>query len=184
MTPADHDFDPDTNFHDSVDGDEDIDLESTEGLVWQLLLLINPGDEDMALTQFSAYRETVAGSEMSDEAMLGAIKEAIDWRSGFHVEANEPRVLIESINELCIRWNLVIDWGGDPDDDDFLADRDVPSLLNVAFDYLTQFNYTLWTWQTGSDAYAGWMTLSAEDELMRQIAGALNIDVRPASDAA
>ena len=38
--------------------DEDSDLTelTPEALVWQLLLLINPGDEDTALRQFSTYR--------------------------------------------------------------------------------------------------------------------------------
>ena len=29
----------------------------SEALVWQLLLLINPGDEETALQQFAAYQE-------------------------------------------------------------------------------------------------------------------------------
>ena len=45
-----HDYDPDDNFGQAFDPDADIDEEAaSEALVWQLLLLINPGDEDAAL---------------------------------------------------------------------------------------------------------------------------------------
>ena len=54
---GDHEADPD----DIDDADE----LTTEALVWQLLLLVNPGDEETALRQFSHYREAVqeAGEE-------------------------------------------------------------------------------------------------------------------------
>ena len=60
LTMPDLDYDPDDNFANSFDaGSEADDEESIEALVWQLLLLINPGDEDMALQQFAAYHEAL-----------------------------------------------------------------------------------------------------------------------------
>ena len=54
MTHPDREFDPDDNFANSFDPGVDADEEDTpEALVWQLLLLINPGDEESALQQFS-----------------------------------------------------------------------------------------------------------------------------------
>ena len=120
---GDDNFDPDTNFHDSFDDDEEeVDLESAEGLAWQLLLLINPGDEDAALHQFAAYRETMAEDPSAEP--IDTIKTVIDWRAGFHVSADEPKLLIEAIDELVSRFGLTIDWGGDADDEDFLDDQD------------------------------------------------------------
>jgi hypothetical protein len=71
----------------------------------------------------------------------------------------------------------------DPTDDDFLVDTDVPSLMATAYDRLREYGYTLWTWNTGSDAHAGWITLSRDDEAMQVIAPALGIELRAASDA-
>ncbi|WP_250624284.1 DUF6630 family protein [Pinirhizobacter soli] len=177
-----HEYDPDQNFHDDEDGDgEELDASSVEGLVWQLLLLINPGDEDTAMQQFAQVREAGMGEDA--EATLLAIRDAIDWRSGFHVAADEPRQLIDAVEELVSRYHLTIDWGGDADDDDFIEGQDVPSLLSVAADEIAPHNYKLWTWQTVSGAYAGWMTAQADGEPMLQVAHALGIDVRPAADA-
>src|SRR3546814_575288 len=46
MTLPDEDFDPDDNYAGGPEGAEIDDEASTEALVWQLLLVINPGDED------------------------------------------------------------------------------------------------------------------------------------------
>lgn len=177
-----HEYDPDQNFHDDEEGDgEELDASSVEGLVWQLLLLINPGDEETAMQQFAQVREAGMGEDA--QATLLAIRDAIDWRSGFHVAADEPRQLIDAVEELVSRYHLAIDWGGDADDDDFIESQDVPSLLSVAADEIAPHNYKLWTWQTEGTAYAGWMTTQADGEPMLQVAHALGIDVRPAADA-
>jgi hypothetical protein len=81
------------------------------------------------------------------------------------------------------RWNLEIDWGGDPSDEDFLDPTDVPALMSTAYDRLREHGYTLWTWDTGSDNYGGWITSSRDDEAMRLVATALNIELRPGSDS-
>src|SRR5699024_8947252 len=58
MHPPDTDFDPDDNFANGTDPDLEIDEDAaTETLVWQLLLLIHPGDEETALHQFAAYQD-------------------------------------------------------------------------------------------------------------------------------
>ena len=55
-----HDFDPDDNFGQAFHADADIDEEAAaDALVWQLLLLINPGDEDAALQQFATWQEAL-----------------------------------------------------------------------------------------------------------------------------
>ena len=181
----DLEYDPDDNFANSIDTGAEADDEDTpEALVWQLLLLINPGDEEMALQQFAAYRDALAEADPDDGEPVWLIKDVIDWKSGFYVDWTDPQSLIDSISELAARWNLRIDWGvEDPTDDDFLDAVDVPVLMAVAYDRLREYGYTLWTWNTGGDAHAGWITLSRDDEAMRIVAPALGIEVRPASDA-
>ena len=63
MNHSDDDFDTDHSAHD----DDESGLEAS---VWQLLLLINPGDDDAAFQQFAAYRDAVGDTpedEIDDE---------------------------------------------------------------------------------------------------------------------
>ena len=175
------DYDPDDNFAQAFRGDADLDDEAAlEAVIWQLLLLINPGDEDAAAAQFAAWQEA-AGPGADVDTALDALRGATDWKSGFHVEDGDTRGLVESLDELAARWDLRIDWGvEDPTDDDFLADTDVPALLDTAFDRLREHHYTLWVREAGADMHAGWITQSRDDEGMRAIASALGMHVRPA----
>ncbi|RCS28876.1 hypothetical protein DEO45_14345 [Rhodanobacter denitrificans] len=168
----DDDFDDDRE----VDGEDD----SVEAQIWRLLLLINPGDEETALQQFGEYREAVA--EGGDAEPVALIARVIDWRSGFMVAEDDLRSLVQALDELATRWNLSIDWGGDPDDDDYFDDADAGSLLGIAYDRLAESGYTLWTWETDDDSYAGWITLTRDSEPMRELATALHINLRPGSD--
>lgn len=187
-TPEDE-FDPDDNFAGSFETGMEVDEDdTTEALVWQLLLLINPGDEDSALQQFDAYREAVA--ERGDEAEpVWLLKDAIDWRSGFYIGDRDRGALVDSLTELAARWNIEIDWGvEDPTDEEFLAKVGAPTVLATAYDRLREHDYTLWTWNTaggadGEDVHAGWITLSRDDDAMQAVAAALGIELRRASDA-
>lgn len=188
MNAPDREFDPDDNFENSREPDvrlhDEDDEAGIEALVWQLLLVINPGDEEAALRQFDGYRDAVAAAGDDESEPMARLGDVIDWASGFHVDAAEPATFIDAANELAARWNLAIDWGvEDVGDDEFLAGTDVPALMAVAYDRLREYGYTLWTWDTGSDAHAGWITLSRDDEAVRALAPALGIDVRPGSDA-
>lgn len=160
---------------------EDADELSAEALAWQLLLLVNPGDEEAALRQFTQYREAAADAGEAEPVWL--LKDAIDWTAGFHVQARDAETFIDAVNELVRRWNLQIDWGGDPYDEEFLDGTDIPALMSTAHDRLREHGYTLWTWDTGSDHHGGWITLSRDDEAMRLVALALGIELRPGSDA-
>ncbi|NZA26221.1 hypothetical protein H0E84_07460 [Luteimonas sp. SJ-92] len=154
---------------------------SAEALVWQLLLIVNPGDEDAALQQFGAFQEVLDGADAETIDAVGLLKDVIDWKSGFHIEETAPGALIDCIAELAARFSLAIDWGvEDPTDDGFLARATTTDLLQTARDQLRLDGYTLWTWEAGPGVVAGWMTLASDDEAMRVIAPALGIDVRPA----
>lgn len=172
------DFDPDDNFAQSFRPEHDLDDEAAlEQVIWQLLLLINPGDEDAAREQFETWQQSIAAGDDPIERL----DEAIDWRSGFRVETSDTRALVESLDELASRWNLRIDWGvEDPTDDEFLDDADAEALIHVAYDRLREHHYTLWLRDAGTDLHAGWITRSDDAEAMRLVAAALGIDVRPA----
>jgi hypothetical protein len=177
MTTA-HEYDPDDNFGHAFAPETDVDDEAaSEALVWQLLLLINPGDEDAALQQFTAYQETLADAD-DDVDPAAPLRDAIDWKSGFFVADDEPGTLVEVLDELAARWNLRIEWGLDDEGD--LTDTDSATLLHTAYDRLREHHYTLWLRETGSDHDAGWITRQDDDAALRAVAGALGIHVRAA----
>jgi hypothetical protein len=171
-------FDDDDDEQGLDDGGED----STAALVWQLLLLINPGDEETALQQFTAYREAADAADAGALEPIALVGRVIDWHSGFQVDADDPRALVQALDELSARWNLTIDWGGEVDDEEFFDDTDVPALLGVAYDRLAEFGYTVWAWETDGDSYAGWITLTGDSEPLREVATALGINLRLASE--
>ena len=173
-------FDPDDNFAQSFSPEgEDLDEDAAlEAVVWQLLLLINPGDEDAALQQFSAVRESLAeGGDVTE-----IIRDTIDWKAGFHIADDDPAGVIEAIDELAARFGVRVDWDiDDTSDEDELADTDATALLQRAGEQLREHHYTLWTWETGADTHAGWITLQRDDEALPVVAGALGFHVRPAA---
>ena len=175
MNSSDDDYDAEREF-------DDVDEDSVEAKIWQLLLLINPGDEETALLQFNDYREAVADGDADEVEPIEVIGRVIDWRSGFIVGTHDLRSLVQAINELSSRWNLSVDWNGDPDDDEFFDDMDAAELFSIAYDRLAEFGYTLWAWETDGDSYAGWMTLTRDAEPLRELATALGINLRLGSE--
>ncbi|MDG2537826.1 hypothetical protein P5Y53_09150 [Dyella jiangningensis] len=171
MTPSDDDYETGHHFHDDDDS-------SLEAYVWQLLLLINPGDDDTAFQQFAAYRDAVGGTPDDEVDVAQAVGQVADWRSTFHVGAEDTRGLVQALEELAARWNLAIDWNGDTDEDDFHADVDPTELVVTAYDNLAPHGYTLWVRETDDDSLAGWMTLSRDTEAMRELATELGVHLR------
>lgn len=175
------DYEEDAFDFSSNDDDEDLDEET---LFWQLLLLINPGDEETALQQFGRFREVRDGDFDDVAESVAALQDVIDWTSGFRVEEHDTQAFVESIAQLAARWNLQVDWGvEDPTDDEYLNSVDVPELMSTAHDRLREHGYTVWTRDTRDETYAGWITLRRDDETMQAVAAALGIDIRPGSDA-
>lgn len=192
MNVHDPEFDPDDNFANSLEPGAGVDLDeadSREALVWQLLLLINPGDEESALQQFAGYRDALEATDPDEVEPAWLLRDVVDWKAGYFVGTDDAVSFIDTITELAARWNLIIDWGvEDASDEDFLAEAEVPSLMATACDRLREYGYSLWTWDTANgpsgqeDVHAGWVTLSSDDEAMQEVANALDIEVRPASD--
>ncbi|MCP1373310.1 DUF6630 family protein [Dyella lutea] len=169
-----------TAMHEFDDDPADDSDDSLEARVWQLLLLVNPGDEDTALRHFATWRDVQAESDgLADP--LETIGEVIDWSAGFRVE--DATTLVQALDELAARWNLAIDWGGDADDDDFLGAHEVPDLLAIAYDRLLEHRYTVWIYESPGATWAGWITRTDEAEPMREVATALGVNLRPACDA-
>lgn len=179
MSLPDTEFDPDDNFAHAFGAPLDPDADDAlETLVWQLLLLVNPDDEDTAMQQFALWQErAVDGGDAADA--VDVLCDVIDWRSGFRVDDADAAGLVEVIDELAARWNLRIEWDLDDADDGALDEAEVPALIGVAFDRLREHHYTLWTWETDTGRHAGWITRSRDDDAMRVIAPALGIPLRP-----
>ncbi|WP_201312680.1 hypothetical protein [Dyella sp. EPa41] len=171
MTHSDDDFETGHAFHDDDDS-------SLEAHVWQLLLLINPGDDDTAFQQFAGYRDVVGDTPDDEVDVAQAVEQVADWRSTFHVDADDTRALIQALEELSTRWNIDIDWDGDTDEDEFHADVDAADLIGIAYDNLAPHGYTLWVRDTDDDSVAGWMTLSRDTEAMRELATELGVHLR------
>ncbi|MNT95328.1 hypothetical protein D3C72_2371840 [compost metagenome] len=73
-----------------------------------------------------------------------------------------------------------MDWGTeDTEDEDFLEGTSVPELMEIVATQLRMAGYTLWNWDTGGDAYGGWITRSEDDEEILEIADTLGFDIRP-----
>jgi len=167
MSFSSDDFDHEHAFDDDDD--------SLDAYVWQLFLMINPGDDDSAFQQFTAYREAVGDTPDEDVDVAQVVGQVADWRSAFNVGVEDTRALVQAIDELASRWNLSIDWGGDTDEDEFHADADTSGLLGTAYDQLAPHGYTLWVLDTDDDSVAGWITLSRNVEPMRELATELGV---------
>ncbi|RZZ88094.1 DUF6630 family protein [Pseudoxanthomonas winnipegensis] len=163
---------------DRLDLDE---ADTPEALAWNLLVLINPGDEDTALRQFDLLRERLAAGD--DQPLPWLLRDIVDWTSGFFVGPDEIDATMEALDELAARYGLQIEWGGDRDDEDFMEGLDVPQLLSIAYDSLRPHGYTLWCWNADADGYGGWMALRRDDEAMRALSQLLGFDLRLASEA-
>ncbi|TDK23790.1 hypothetical protein E2F46_09670 [Luteimonas aestuarii] len=94
--------------------------------------------------------------------------------------APSPEHLVSTLMALQPRHRL---GRGRPTDDAFLARTSTDELLETAHDQLRLDGYTLWTWDTGTEHVAGWMTASSDDTAMRILAPTLGIDARPAAGA-
>lgn len=175
---ATHEYDPDDNFGHAfhpqagVDDDDALDV-----VAWQFLLLVNPDDEDAALQQFAAFRQAL--DEAGDNAdPVSLLRDAIDWKAGFHVAEDDAQGLMEALDELVSRWRLRIDWGLD-DDDAQGSLPDTADLLLTAFAQLRERHFSLWTMETGEPTLAGWITFERDEEAMQLVAGALGMHARP-----
>jgi hypothetical protein len=167
----------DDESYEERDYDDDDSEDTVEKHVWQLLLMINPGDEEAAKKQFSDYRNEV--EDQGDDDPIRLVGQVTDWRSSFEVDADDTRALVEALQELISRFQDVsMDWDGDPDDDEYHEDIDAAEIFNRAYDQLKPHGYTLWSREADDDVAAGWITSSSDDESMLVVATALHINLR------
>ena len=127
---AAHEYDPDDNFDHAFHAHGGIDDEDAlEAVAWQFLLLVNPDDEDAALEQFAAFQRGLdEAGERADPALL--LRDATDWKAGFHVAEDAAQGRMEVLDELAARWRLRIEW---PLDEDAREAPDTSALLHAAF---------------------------------------------------
>ncbi|WP_454766967.1 DUF6630 family protein [Cupriavidus campinensis] len=156
--------------------------DDAQDAIGRLFALINLGDTAQTSRQLSLFEEALEdaeGEEADAEALLWQIKDIIDWESGFYVDWKDAESFIGCMNQLCERIDLEIDWGtDDTEDEDFLEGTSVPELMEIAANQLRVAGCTLWNWDTGGEAYAGWFTRSEDDEEMIEIAETLGLDLR------
>jgi hypothetical protein len=161
--------------------------DDTQDAIARFFALINLDDSAQTAAQLSMFEDALLEAEDDDtegQELLWVIREVIDWQSGFFVDWKDSQSFIGCLNQLCERMDLEIDWGSDdPEDETFLDSTSVPELMELAHNQLRVAGYTLWTWDTGGDAYAGWITRSEDDEEMLDIAEALHFGVRPAGQS-
>ncbi|WP_093142154.1 hypothetical protein [Pseudoxanthomonas sp. GM95] len=169
------------DYEDDFDPFDPDETDAPEALAWNLLVMINPGDEETALRQFDLLRERLAAG--TDEPLPWMLRDIVDWTSGFFVMPDDVDGALEAMDELAARFGLQVEWGGDRDDDDFMGALDVPSVLSIAYDSLRPHGYTLWCWNADSDGYGGWMALRRDDDGMRALSQVLGFELRPGNEA-
>jgi len=149
----------------------------------RLFTLINFDDASVSMEQLAALESRLDDDPeaLEGEQLAGLIKEVIDWESGFYVDADDMVGFIGCIGLLCARLDFEPDWGvEDPEDPAFLDGNSVPELLELVHAQLRVAGYTVWTWDTGTDAYAGWITRSEDDPEMLDVAQRLGLHVHSA----
>ena len=88
----------DDDYPEEREQDDEEGEDTVESTVWHLLLLINPGDEDAALKQFTEYRDEV--EDQGDDEPMRLVAQVTDWRSGFEVEADDTRTLVDALKPV------------------------------------------------------------------------------------
>ena len=158
--------------------------DDTQDAIARFFALINLGDSAQTSAQMAMFEDALLDAEDDDTdgpELLWVIREVIDWQSGFFVDWKDAQSFIGCLTQLCERMDLELDWGtDDPEDEAFLEGTSVPELMELAHNQLRVAGYTLWNWDTGGDAYAGWITRSEDDEEMLDLAEILRFEVRPA----
>ncbi|SOY64927.1 DUF6630 family protein [Cupriavidus taiwanensis] len=158
--------------------------DDTQDAIARFFALINLDDSAQTSAQLAMFEDALLDAEDDDTdgpELLWVIREVIDWQSGFFVDWKDAQSFIGCLNQLCERVDLELDWGtDDPEDEAFLESTSVPELMELAHNQLRVAGYTLWNWDTGGDAYAGWLTRSEDDEEMLELAEILRFEVRPA----
>lgn len=151
-----------------------------------LLELINPVDPERAEAQHETFLSELAVKDEdeldSTVALMHTLQEVIVGEASFQASWRGKVELIEALEALLPEPELRIDWGGDSEDEDFLAAVTVPQLLRRAFLSLQDAGYTLWCWNSESDSYVGWISRSVDETQLVEVYYGLGLDVRLAED--
>lgn len=149
--------------------------------------LINFNDSQSGQRQFAEFctevvrKADVYGEQPEDLDAVWIINDIIVGRSGFYVGWKDTESFIDTLESVCEQRDvdIEINWGmDDPDDEDFFDTVSVPELMEIATRQLAREGLTLWNWDTGGDAYGGWLTRTEDDEEMLALAELLGVDIR------
>jgi hypothetical protein len=151
------------------------DIYSTDQIIAaeKLIELINPAAE-LAHQQIARFRETLLSEEDEDDYpnILWVVKDAVDWESGYFVDWKDTESFVNCVMKLADRWGVTLNFGGDS------AGAGVPDLMNKAHRELLPKGLMLWSWDTESDCYCGWITKSVSVSAVATISSKLDIEVR------
>ncbi|MBE9609914.1 DUF6630 family protein [Chitinilyticum piscinae] len=128
----------------------------------ELYALISNGNTALAQrcsAEFKAFIEDADNKEeyeeQEDELIATGFKEAADWELLFFVDWKDSESMLDVLATLCSNLNIDIefDWGCDNPEDEL----EVGQIMLLAHEQLQQRDYALWHWDTGDDAYLGWI---------------------------
>ena len=112
------------------------------------------------------------------EDILWAVKQVVDWRSGYFVDWKDTKSFVECVTGIVDRWGVSLTFGvADPLDEEFLSRNTVPDLMGLAHDELLGKGFMLWSWDTDCDSYSGWITKSTSASAVADIASTLGVQV-------
>jgi hypothetical protein len=145
-----------------------------------LIEIISP-TIDLARQHVAQFRELLRAERSEDQYanILWAVNDVVDWESGFFVDWKDTESFVHCVTKLADRWGVTLSFGtADPLKEDFLSQTNVPELLSQAHSELLPKALMLWSWDTDSDCYCGWITKSTSASKVADISAALGIEVR------
>ncbi|AAN56445.1 WGR domain-containing protein [Shewanella oneidensis MR-1] len=143
--------------------------------------LISNGDSKLAQrcsVEFKAFIEDEDNKEeyedQDNELINNGIREAADWELVFFVDWKDTESMLDVLDTLCSNLNIdiVFDWGCDVPEDELK----VGQIMLLAHEQLQQQGFALWHWDTGHDAYLGWIARMAYQTQIASCVQALDLD--------
>jgi predicted DNA-binding WGR domain protein len=135
----------------------------------------NPVLAQQCSAEFKAFIEDEDNKEeyegQNDELIATGFKEAADWELVFFVDWKDTESMLDALDTLCANLEIDIDfnWACEHPEDDL----DVGQIMLLAHAQLQEIDYGLWHWDTGDDAYLGWIARDDDYDGVAQLAQGL-----------
>lgn len=147
----------------------------------ELYGLISNGNGQLAQRCSAQFKAFIEGEdnkeeyeEQDDELINYGFKEAADWELVFFVDWKDTESMLDVLDTLCgnLHIDIGFDWGcADPEDE-----LEVGQIILLAHEQLQQQGFALWHWDTGDDAYLGWIGRVADHAQIANCAQALGLN--------